>query len=70
MAPNIALMAPAALGLSGAPVHEPVHAGRQAIPLTVTQRHLPRTWRNQRIAASPSFRMTSLTKATVANAVA
>jgi len=32
MAREIALMARAALGLSGAPVHEPVHAWRQAIP--------------------------------------
>jgi len=32
MARIIALTAPAALGLSGAPVHEPVHAWRPAIP--------------------------------------
>jgi hypothetical protein len=31
MARVIALMALTALGLSGAPVHEPVHAGPQAI---------------------------------------
>jgi hypothetical protein len=34
----IALMAFAALGLSGTPVHEPVHVERQGYPMTVTQR--------------------------------
>jgi hypothetical protein len=34
----IALMTLAALGLSEAPVHEPVHGRRQAISVTVTQR--------------------------------
>jgi hypothetical protein len=34
----ITLTALVALGLSGAPVHEPVHAWRQAIAMTVTQR--------------------------------
>ena len=34
----IALMALAALGLSGTPVHEPVHERRQAISVAVTQR--------------------------------
>ena len=38
MARIIALTAPAALGLAGAPVHEPVHAWGQAIPIAVTQR--------------------------------
>jgi hypothetical protein len=38
MARIIALTAPDALGLSGAPVHEPVHAWGQAIPMAVTQR--------------------------------
>jgi hypothetical protein len=38
MARVIALMALAALELSGAPVHEPVHGRRQAICVTVTQR--------------------------------
>jgi len=33
-----ALMALAALGLSEAPVHEPVHGRRQAISVVVTQR--------------------------------
>ena len=34
----IALMAHAALGLSEAPVHEPVHGRRQAISVVVTRR--------------------------------
>jgi len=34
----IALMALAALGLSEAPVHEPVHRRRQTISVIVTQR--------------------------------
>ncbi len=34
----IALMALAALGLSEAPVHEPVHGSRQATSVVVTQR--------------------------------
>src|SRR2546429_8993888 len=34
----IVLAAPEALGLSDAPVHEPVHACGQAIPIAVTQR--------------------------------
>src|SRR4029077_1545046 len=38
MARIIALTAPDALGPSGAPVHEPVHAWGQAIPMAVTQR--------------------------------
>ena len=38
MARVIALTTLGALGLSGAPVHEPVHAWQQAIPMTVTQR--------------------------------
>jgi hypothetical protein len=39
MAPVIALMAPAALGLSGEPVHEPVHGPRPRVrPHTVCYR--------------------------------
>ena len=38
MARVIAFTALGALGLSGAPVHEPVHGWQQAIPMTVTQR--------------------------------
>ena len=38
MARVIALMALAALGLTQAPVHEPVHGRRQAISAAVTQR--------------------------------
>ena len=38
MARVIALTALAALGLSGAPVHEPVHAGGRYHHITVTQR--------------------------------
>ena len=38
MTPVIALMALAALGLTEAPVHEPVHGRRQAICVVVTQR--------------------------------
>jgi hypothetical protein len=41
MAPNIALMAPAALGLSGDPVHEPVHARDPASYRPATVRNVP-----------------------------
>ncbi len=35
----IALMTLAALGLPGAPVHEPVHAGDRQYPTIVTERN-------------------------------
>ena len=38
IAPVIALMTPAALGLSGDPVHEPVHADGRQWSMTVTER--------------------------------
>ena len=38
MAPAIALMTPAALGLSADSVHQPVHTGGENGPMTVTER--------------------------------
>ena len=55
MARIIALTTPGALGLSGAPVHEPVHAWRQQYPMTVTQRDtIDMTYLHARERISPS----------------
>jgi hypothetical protein len=55
IAPAIALMTPAALGLSGDPVHEPVHAGGEKRAHDCDRARWPRVEHRQRWCSPHSW---------------